>query len=524
MDRKFQRWALISVSDKSGLRELAEELVDLEIGILTTGGSSKILQESNIPFTEVSKYTGHPEIMGGRVKTLHPKIHGGILGRDGIDYDLMEDLGIYSIDFVVVNLYPFEETASKEGVSFDEVIENIDIGGPALLRAAAKNHSRVTSVCSPDDYSDIVSQLKTSGNVPLDKRRVLAAKSFKHVSLYDEKIAGYLGSFDRSDDLQFPSEKKINLKRKKILRYGENPHQGAALYEIDLTDAKGVANSRQLAGKQLSYNNLVDADTAIECVRSFNGPSCVIVKHANPCGVSESETLKKAYEKAFSADPTSAFGGVIGFNRPVTKAVAQLILSNQFLEVIVAPDYDEGSLEIFAKKENVRVLKVSGDHGRVHSDWELKTIGGGLLVQEKDRPEKEEVMQSASEIVTTRSPTEEERTDLFFAYRVASFVKSNAIVFVKDRLSIGIGAGQMSRIYSAKLAGIKALDAGFKIDGAVMASDAFFPFRDGIDEAAAQGIRAVIQPGGSVRDKEVIEAANEHSIAMIFTGRRHFRH
>ena len=524
MDRKFQRWALISVSDKSGLRELAEELVDLEIGILTTGGSSKILQESNIPFTEVSKYTGHPEIMGGRVKTLHPKIHGGILGRDGIDYDLMEDLGIYSIDFVVVNLYPFEETASKEGVSFDEVIENIDIGGPALLRAAAKNHSRVTSVCSPDDYSDIVSQLKTSGNVPLDKRRVLAAKSFRHVSLYDEKIAGYLGSFDRSDDLQFPSEKKINLKRKKILRYGENPHQGAALYEIDLTDAKGVANSRQLAGKQLSYNNLVDADTAIECVRSFNGPSCVIVKHANPCGVSESETLKGAYEKAFSADPTSAFGGVIGFNRPVTKAVAQLILSNQFLEVIVAPDYDEGSLEIFAKKENVRVLKVSGDHGRVHSDWELKTIGGGLLVQEKDRPEKEEVMQSASEIVTTRSPTEEERTDLFFAYRVASFVKSNAIVFVKDRLSIGIGAGQMSRIYSAKLAGIKALDAGFKIDGAVMASDAFFPFRDGIDEAAAQGIRAVIQPGGSVRDKEVIEAANEHSIAMIFTGRRHFRH
>ena len=524
MDRKLQRWALISVSDKSGLRELAEELVDLEIGILTTGGSSKILQESNIPFTEVSKYTGHPEIMGGRVKTLHPKIHGGILGRDGIDYDLMEELGIYSIDFVVVNLYPFEETASKEGVSFDEVIENIDIGGPALLRAAAKNHSRVTSVCSPDDYQVIVSQLKTSGNVPLDKRRVLAAKSFRHVSLYDEKIAGYLGSFDRSDDLQFPSEKKINLKRKKILRYGENPHQGAALYDIDLTDAKGVANSRQLAGKQLSYNNLVDADTAIDCVRSFNGPSCVIVKHANPCGVSESETLKGAYEKAFSADPTSAFGGVIGFNRPVTKTLAQLILSNQFLEVIVAPDYDEESLEIFAKKENVRVLKVSGNHGRVHSDWELKTIGGGLLVQEKDRPEKEGVMQSASEIVTTRSPTEEERTDLFFAHRVASFVKSNAIVFVKDRLSIGIGAGQMSRIYSAKLAGIKALDAGFKVGGAVMASDAFFPFRDGIDEAAAQGIRAVIQPGGSVRDKEVIEAANEHSIAMIFTGRRHFRH
>ena len=524
MDRKLQRWALISVSDKSGLRELAKELVDLEIGILTTGGSSKILQESNIPFTEVSKYTGHPEIMGGRVKTLHPKIHGGILGRDGIDYDLMEDLGIYSIDFVVVNLYPFEETASKEGVSFDEVIENIDIGGPALLRAAAKNHSRVTSVCSPDDYPDIVSQLKTSGNVPLDKRRVLAAKSFKHVSLYDEKIADYLGSFDLSDDLQFPSEKKINLKRRKILRYGENPHQKAALYDIDLTDAKGVANSSQLAGKQLSYNNLVDADAAIECVRSFNGPSCVIVKHANPCGVSESETLKEAYEKAFSADPTSAFGGVIGFNRPVTKAVAQLILSNQFLEVIVAPGYDEESLEIFAKKENVRVLKVSGDHGRAHSDWELKTIGGGLLVQEKDRPEKEGVMQSASEIVTTRSPTAEERTDLFFAYRVASFVKSNAIVFVKDRLSIGIGAGQMSRIYSAKLAGIKALDAGFKIGGAVMASDAFFPFRDGIDEAAAQGIRAVIQPGGSVRDKEVIEAANEHSIAMIFTGRRHFRH
>ncbi len=524
MDRKLQRWALISVSDKSGLRELAEELVNLEIGILTTGGSSMILQDSNIPFTEVSKYTGHPEIMRGRVKTLHPKIHGGILGRDGIDYELMEDLGIYSIDFVIVNLYPFEETVSKEGVSFDEVIENIDIGGPALLRAAAKNHSRVTSVCSPDDYQDLVFHLKGGGNVPQDKRRVLAAKSFRHVSLYDEKIADYLGSSDLSDDLQFPSEKKISLKRKKILRYGENPHQGAALYEIDLTDSKGVANSRQLAGKQLSYNNLVDADTAIECVHSFNSPSCVIVKHANPCGVSESKTLKGAYEKAFSADPTSAFGGVIGFNRPVTKELAQLILSTQFLEVIVAPDYDEESFEIFSKKENVRVLKVLGNDGNAHSDWELKTIGGGLLVQEKDQPEKEEVMQSESKIVTSRSPTEEERQDLFFAYRVASFVKSNAIVFAKDRLSIGIGAGQMSRIYSAKLAGIKAQDAGFKVGGAVMASDAFFPFRDGIDEAAAQGIRAVIQPGGSVRDEEVIEAANEHSIAMIFTGRRHFRH
>ena len=524
MERKLQRWALISVSDKSGLRELAEELVDLEIGILTTGGSSKILQESDIPFREVSKYTGHPEIMGGRVKTLHPKIHGGILGRDGIDSEVMEDLGICNIDFVVVNLYPFEETASKEGVSFDEVIENIDIGGPALLRAAAKNHGRVTSVCCPDDYQGLVSQLKISGNVPLDKRRELAAKSFRHVSLYDEKISDYLGSFDSSAGFQFPAEKRINLKRKKILRYGENPHQGAALYDIDLTGAKGVANSRQLAGKQLSYNNLVDTDTANECVRSFHGPSCVIVKHANPCGVSESETLEEAYEKAFSADPTSAFGGVIGFNRPVTSALAELILSTQFLEVIVAPDYDEGSLETFSKKENVRVLKVPRNDRRTHSDWELKTIGGGVLVQEKDQVENEEVMLSASEIVTTRSPTEEERQDLFFAYRVASFVKSNAIVFAKDKLSIGIGAGQMSRIYSAKLAGIKAQDAGFKVGEAVMASDAFFPFRDGIDEAADQGIRAVIQPGGSVRDEEVIEAANEHSIAMIFTGKRHFRH
>ena len=524
MDRKLQRWALISVSDKSGLRELAKELVDLEIGILTTGGSSKILQESNIPFTEVSEYTGHPEIMDGRVKTLHPKIHGGILGRDGIDSDVMEDLGICNIDFVVVNLYPFEETASKEGVSFDEVIENIDIGGPALLRAAAKNHRRVTSVCCPDDYQDLVFYLKGGGNVPPDKRRVLAAKSFRHVSLYDEKISDYLGGCELSDDLQFPTDKRINLKRKKILRYGENPHQRAALYDIDLTDAKGVANGRQLSGKQLSYNNLVDADTANECVRSFQGPSCVIVKHANPCGVSESETLIGAYEKAFSADPTSAFGGVIAFNRPVTKALAQLILSTQFLEVVVATDYDDESLEIFSKKENVRVLKVPRNDISANSDWELKTIGGGLLVQEKDQLENEEALLSTSEIVTSRSPTEEERQDLFFAYKVASFVKSNAIVFVKDRVSIGIGAGQMSRIYSAKLAGIKAQDAGFKVSGAVMASDAFFPFRDGIDEAAGQGIKAVIQPGGSVRDEEVIEAANEHSIAMIFTGRRHFRH
>ena len=436
MDRNLQRWALISVSDKNGLRELAEELVDLDIGILTTGGSSKILQESHIPFTEVSKYTGHPEIMGGRVKTLHPKIHGGILGRDGIDSDVMADLGIYNIDFVVVNLYPFEETSSKEGVSFDEVIENIDIGGPALLRAAAKNHQRVTSVCCPDDYQDFVSHLKSGGNIPLDIRRVLAAKSFKHVSLYDEKISDYLVSVGSSDDLQFPNEKKISLKRKKILRYGENPHLCAALYDIDLKQAKGVANSRQLAGKQLSYNNLVDADTANECVRSFCGPSCVIVKHANPCGVSESQTLKEAYEKAFSADPTSAFGGVIGLNRPVTKALAELSLSTQFLEVIVAPDYDEESLEIFSKKENVRVLKVSQNDRGANGDWELKTIGGGILVQEKDQAENEEVMLAASEIVTTRSPTEEERQDLFFAWRVASFVKSNAIVFALSLIHI----------------------------------------------------------------------------------------
>jgi len=524
MNSNSQRWALISVSDKTGLVELGRELVKNDIGILTTGGSAKILQESEVPQLGVSQYTGHPEIMGGRVKTLHPKIHGGILGRSNVDSDIMDELEILNIDFVFVNLYPFEETIARPGVTFDEAIEKIDIGGPALLRAAAKNHSRVTVVCDPNDYPDFISNLSAGSFYSLEKRRNLAAKSFRHVSKYDEKIADFLSNAPLEEESQFPAVKKIYLTRKKVLRYGENPHQSAAIYNIDLGGIGGIAGCKQLSGKQLSFNNVVDADAANDCSLAFSEPACVIVKHANPCGVAECSSLEDAYNRAFLVDPTSAFGGVIGFNRLVTEKLASQILSNQFVEVVVAPKFAEGALKVFSRKENIRILEVPPSSEFPQRDWDMKSISGGILIQEKDSLETDRMVRLNSKVVTDRKPSEEEKTDLYFAWKVATFVKSNAIVFARNRLSIGIGAGQMSRVYSAKLAGMKAEDVNLEITGSVMASDAFFPFRDGIDEAAKQGIRAIIQPGGSMRDEEVIAAADENAIAMIFTGRRHFRH
>ncbi len=524
MVKSFRRWALISVSNKKHLIGLARELIKNNIGIISTGGSAKTLGAADVPVMEVSDYTGHPEVMGGRVKTLHPKVHGGILGRSAVDSKIMEELGIRTIDFVVVNLYPFEETISKENVTFEDAIENIDIGGPALLRAAAKNHSRVTVVCDPGDYPELIACLSDGQLIPVDKRLSLAVKAFRHVAGYDEKIANYLASSQEELGSQFPFEKKISLERKKLLRYGENPHQEAALYLLEAHEPNGIAGCRQLAGKQLSFNNVVDADTANECVQSFSAPSCVIVKHANPCGVAESHSAEEAYNMAYSADSTSAFGGVIAFNRPVTEGLANQVLDRQFVEVIVAPKFDESSLRVFAKKENVRALELSHYSTDQENNWDMKSVSGGFLIQEKDKIESGNLTNLGFRVVTKRKPTPDEERDLHFAWKVAAFVKSNAIVFAQNGLTIGIGAGQMSRIYSARLAGMKAKDAGFSVSGAVMASDAFFPFRDGIDEAVKQGVTAVIQPGGSMRDEEVIEAANDNAITMVFTGRRHFKH
>ena len=524
MAKSSRRWALISVSEKKHLVGLAREFIKNNIGIISTGGTANTLYAAGVPLTEVSDYTGHLEIMGGRVKTLHPMVHGGILGRKDVDSAIMDELGIRTIDFVVVNLYPFEETISKENVTFEEAIENIDIGGPALLRAAAKNHSRVTVVCDPGDYPELIAGLSDNSLMPPEKRLSLAAKAFKHVAGYDEKIAKFLESSQNGSRIRFPLDKRISLRRKKLLRYGENPHQEAAQYLLDDCEPHGIAGCRQLTGKQLSFNNVVDADTASECVQSFSDPSCVIVKHANPCGVAESHSAEDAYNLAYSSDSTSAFGGVIAFNRPVTEKLANQILDRQFVEVIVAPEFEESSLLAFSRKENVRALELSHPFTNQENYWDVRSVSGGILIQEKDKVESGNFADLGFKVVTKRNPTPDEERDLHFAWKVAAFVKSNAIVFAQNGLTVGIGAGQMSRIYSTRLAGMKAKDAGFSVSGAALASDAFFPFRDGIEEAVKQGITAVIQPGGSMRDEEVIEAANDNEIAMIFTGRRHFRH
>ena len=518
------RRALVSVSDKSGIVEFVDGLKEFGVKILSTGGTAKLLGENGIGVIEVSDYTGFPEIMDGRVKTLHPKIHGGLLGRGEEDAAVMAEHGIEPIDLLVVNLYPFEQTIADPACDLSRAIENIDIGGPTMLRAAAKNHTSVCVVVDAGDYARVLEEmLANDGSIGDGLRFDLATKVFEHTARYDGAIANYLGSQTGSTQpAKFPRTLSLQFLRVQDMRYGENPHQGASFYREMAAAGASIATATLIQGKAMSYNNVADADAALEAVKAFDeGPACVIVKHANPCGVAVAETLVGAYERAFKTDPTSAFGGIIAFNGVLEGALAREILTRQFVEVIIAPAIDEPARSALAGKPNVRVL-VTGDlstDGPARLDF--KRVAGGLLVQEQDAGR---VTASGLETVSKRQPTERELVDLLFAWRVVKQVKSNAIVYCRDQATVGIGAGQMSRVYSARLAAIKAADEGLEVTGAVMASDAFFPFRDGIDSAAGVGIEAVIQPGGSVRDDEVIAAADEHGIAMVFTGMRHFRH
>ncbi len=518
------RRALLSVSDKQGLAELASGLDQLGAELISTGGSARVLREAHLPVREVSEITGFPEIMAGRVKTLHPRVHGGLLGRRHVDEDVMVEHGIEPIDLLVVNLYPFASTVARPDCTLDEAIENIDIGGPAMLRAAAKNHDRVLVVVDPADYAEVIQTLHEHGGTSIDLRRRLAAKAFAHAAAYDGMIADWLGAHaGDGEDGPFAPTLHLALKRKATLRYGENPHQGGALYVEHAAPAQGiVATAQVLAGKELSYNNLADADAALECVKAFqNVPACVIVKHANPCGVALGQDIGDAYERAHACDPTSAFGGIIAFNQTLDAATARLILDRQFVEVVLAPSIAPDALAAFADKPNVRVLATGAWPEHPSASFDYKRIAGGLLVQDSDR---DTLLVDDLKVVSKRVPDSEELRDLLFAWHAAMYVKSNAIVYARSGQTIGIGAGQMSRVISARIAAMKAAEAGLDVPGSVMASDAFFPFRDGIDAAAEAGIRAVIQPGGSRRDEEVIAAADEHGMAMVFTGMRHFRH
>ncbi len=515
--------ALVSVSDKTGIVEFARALRRQGIEILSTGGTAGRLRDAGVPVVEVSSYTGFPEMMDGRVKTLHPRIHGGLLARRDTDSEAMREHGIAGIDLLVVNLYPFERTVADPNCDLEIAIENIDIGGPAMLRAAAKNHAWVTVVVDAGDYETVLEELRASGSVSAATRFRLAAKAFEHTARYDGAIASYLGARDGTESPPAPFPRTLNLQYEKSqeMRYGENPHQSAAFYVEHAGVEASVATARQLQGKALSYNNVADTDAALECVKSFEEPACVIVKHANPCGVAVGGNIHDAYDRAFRTDPTSAFGGIIAVNRPLDAATAAAILERQFVEVIVAPRVEGAAIEPLASKENVRVLECGEFPVAPRAAFDFKRVAGGLLVQDRDAGA---VTAEALEVVTRRAPTEAELRDLLFAWKVVKFVKSNAIVYCRDGMTIGIGAGQMSRVYSAKIAGIKAMDEGLEVRGSVLASDAFFPFRDGIDAAAGAGITAVIEPGGSVRDDEVITAADEHGMAMMFTGMRHFRH
>lgn len=512
--------ALISVSDKTGVVEFGRALHQYGTEILSTGGTASLLAQNGVPVIEVADYTGFPELMDGRVKTLHPKIHGGVLGRRGIDDGVMKQHGIGAIDLVVVNLYPFEETIAAPGCDLQTAIENIDIGGPTLLRAAAKNHADVTVIVDPADYAAVLDELAgNDGAVSAPMRFALATRAFEHTARYDGAIAGYLGTPTPG---AFPHTFNLQLIKAQDMRYGENPHQRAAFYHERRPPAGCVATARQLQGKELSFNNIADTDAALECVKGFaDQPACVIVKHANPCGVAVADTLAAAYDRAYATDPTSAFGGIIAFNRPLDAATAQQILARQFVEVVIAPALSAEALRAFAAKPNVRVLACGTWPEDPHPAFDFKRVTGGLLVQDRDDGT---VGPGQLKVVTDRAPSDGQLADLLFAWRVARFVKSNAIVYARDARTVGIGAGQMSRVISARIAEIKAADAGLEVRGAVMASDAFLPFRDGLDRAAEAGIAAVIQPGGSMRDGEVIDAANEHGIAMVFTGMRHFRH
>ncbi len=508
--------ALISVSDKTGILELAQTLASKNIEILSTGGTAKLLADNDIPVIEVSDYTGFPEMMAGRVKTLNPKIHGGILARRGLDEDVMAQNDINPIDLVIVNLYPFQATIANPDCTLEDAIENIDIGGPAMLRSSAKNHASVTVVVDAADYQTVIDEINANGNTTLETRIKLALKTFEHTAQYDGAIANYLGK----EEDGFSNTMNLQFHKTQPMRYGENPHQSAAFYkENNITEAC-VASSTQFQGKEMSFNNMADADAALECVRSFDEPACVIVKHANPCGVAVRSNIFDAYDDAFKTDPTSAFGGIIAFNRNLDLKTAQTIIDRQFVEVIIAPSVDTDAKEALSTKKNVRALEC-GDLAKAQASLDFKRVTGGLLVQDKDLGV---ITETDIKCVSELAPTAEQIQDLLFAWKVAKTVKSNAIVYVKNQMTIGVGAGQMSRVYSAKIAGIKAADEGLVVQGSVMASDAFFPFRDGIDAAAQAGIKAIIQPGGSMRDDEVIAAANEHGIAMVFTGMRHFKH
>jgi len=505
--------ALISLSDKTGLEELINFLVSENVKILSTGGTYKAIKEITSEVIEVSDFTGFEEMMNGRVKTLHPKIHAGILARRDQDLEVLEERGYEPIDLVVVNLYPFKETITQ-GCSFDEAIEKIDIGGPTMIRSAAKNFKDVAVVSNPSDYSQLIEEWENSDGISYDFRKQLSQKVFETMADYNLSISNYL---KEESENNIPS---YSFETSSSLRYGENPHQTANLFTFSDLKHKNIANADILQGKELSYNNIVDADAAWECVRAFDDPACVIVKHANPCGVAESENIFGAYDLAFKTDPTSAFGGIIALNRTLDTKTALEINSRQFVEVILATDYEEGALAEFAKKKNVRVLKVDLEQDNPYPGM-IKKVSGGILIQSDDTFS---VSREDLKCVTKRQPTPDELNDLMFAWRVAKFVKSNAIVYVKNRQTIGIGAGQMSRVISADIANLKAKEEGLEVQGAVMASDAFFPFRDGIDKAASSGIASIIQPGGSMRDSEVIAAADENDIAMVFTNTRHFRH
>ena len=523
------RRALLSVSDKTGIIEFAKALSVRNIELLSTGGTAKLLIDNQIPVTEVADYTGFPEMMDGRVKTLHPKIHGGILGRRGIDDEVMQQHQIAPIDMVVVNLYPFAKTVADPKCSLEDAIENIDIGGPTMVRSAAKNNKDVAIVVDCQDYNTIIDMLDNQQNCLSFKYRFsLAIKAFEHTAQYDGMIANYFGKlvppyYGDTDKPagEFPRTLNLQFIKKQDMRYGENAHQQAAFYVEEQLEQASIATAKQLQGKELSYNNIADTDAALECVKSFDEPACVIVKHANPCGVAVSDNILTAYLNAFKTDPTSAFGGIIAFNRPLDAKTAQTIVDKQFVEVIIAPSIDQDALAITQTKKNVRVLECGSWSSNSTTSLDFKRVNGGVLVQERDLGM---VTKDQLKVVTKRQPTEKELSDALFCWKVAKFVKSNAIVYAKDNMTIGIGAGQMSRVYSAKIAGIKAKDENLEVAGSVVASDAFFPFRDGVDAAAAVGVTCVIQPGGSIRDDEVIQAANEHNIAMIFTNMRHFRH
>ena len=515
--------ALISVSDKTGVVELAGALAKYGVELLSTGGTAKLLREAGLAVKDVSEFTGFPEMLDGRVKTLHPKVHGGLLGMRGNPEHVatMKAHGIEPIDMVVVNLYPFEATVAKPGCTLEDAIENIDIGGPTMLRSAAKNNADVTVLVDCADYGKVLEEMAaTGGSVSKETNFALAVKVYQHTAAYDGAISNWLGARTGEGTAAFPETLTFQYRKAQEMRYGENPHQSAAFYVEKQVVEASVATARQLQGKELSYNNIGDTDAALECIKQFQeGPACVIVKHANPCGVAIGANLTEAYNRAYSTDPESAFGGIIAFNRELDEETARAIVDRQFVEVIIAPTVTASAQEVVAAKKNVRLL-TCGELPRDSAQrLDFKRVNGGLLVQDTDL-----ALFDSLKVVTKRAPSDKELEDLLFTWRVSKFVKSNAIVYGKDGMTIGVGAGQMSRVNSARIAAIKAEHAGLDVKGAVMASDAFFPFRDGLDNAAAVGVTAVIQPGGSMRDEEVIAAANEHNIAMVFTGMRHFRH